>query len=364
MHALLEGCLLTMWILWPGARYTAADRDTAIERGLESIYRTASDRHNFADYGYDLLWCFYTISATAKNPKLRRVAREMGHERALAWRRVHATMPRGLSSDEVVDLIFGSDAADRLGVRDPAMKHYLRRMAARYTVVDFLLFDPTREPPPSDIPKDCGKCDRHNARGHTMCRYCGDPLEMRDRYDVWTEALITTYTGDNYGVTLGARYSDVIRWIHVMRPYPSGASLKTAAFFNVASAVTHVVYTLNDYGVHRLSPKWLPQEYQYLKTNLEEMMKRQDPEMVGEFLDTLRAFGMTEADPLIRKGGKYLLSTQNADGSWGGPDVYNRYHSTWTALDGLRLYAWHEKRLDSRGLKKLSGWNQRNPESR
>jgi hypothetical protein len=335
-----------MQILWPGARYTADDRDAAIERGLESIYRTAADGDNFADYGYDLLWCFYTISATAKNPKLRHVAREMGHERALEWRRVQGTVPPDLSVDEVADLVFGSDAADRLGVRDPAMKEQLRRMAARYTAVDFLLFDSTREPPPSDIPKDCGKCDRHNARGATVCCYCGEPLEMRDRYDVWTEALITTYTGDIYGVTLGARYPDVIRWIPVMRPYPSGASVKTAAFNNVASAVTHVVYTLNDYGMHLLSPNWLPQEYQYLKTNLEETMKRQDPEMVGEFLDTLRAFGMTEADPLIRIGVEYLLSTQNADGSWGGTDVYNRYHTTWTAVDGLRLYAWNGKRLN------------------
>jgi hypothetical protein len=342
-----------MPILWPGARYTPADREAAIQRGIEFIYRTASDAETFTEYGYDLLWCFYTISATARSPKLRRVAREMGHERAVEWRRFHATVPPDSSPAEVADLVFGSDAADRLGVRDPAIKEQLRRFAARYTAVDFLLFDSAREPPPADIPKDCRKCDRHNERSDTVCCDCGEPLEMRDRYDVWTEALITTYTGDIYGVTLGAHYPDVIRWIPVMRPYPSGASLNTADFFNVVGAVTHVVYTLNDYGMHLLSPDWLPHEYQYLKTNLEEMMKRQDPELVGEFLDTLRSFGMSEANPLIRTGVEYLLSTQNADGSWGGTDVYGRYHATWTAVDGLRLYAWRGRRLNLDGQEKL-----------
>jgi hypothetical protein len=62
---------------------------------------------------------------------------------------------------------------------------------------------------------------------------------------------------------------------------------------------------------------------------------------MGEFLDTLRAFGMTDRDPEIQQGVQFLLSTQNPDGSWGDPrgkDIYNRYHSTWTAVDGLLDY--------------------------
>jgi hypothetical protein len=40
------------------------------------------------------------------------------------------------------------------------------------------------------------------------------------------------------------------------------------------------------------------------------------------------------------------LSSQNADGSWGDvhePDVHKRYHTAWTAIDGLREYAWSER---------------------
>jgi len=342
--------------LWPGARYTTADRDRALERGLDFIYRFASDPKIFADWGHDLLWCLYTISDTSKDPKLRERARKMGHERALEWRRIHPLIPTKTDAGQLADLVYGSDAADRLGARDPAFKQQAREAVRNFSVTDFLLFDPAREPPPSDIPDQCEKCKHWNARGVTVCRYCGAPLEMRNRYDVWTDALITTYSGEIYGVKLGAPYSDVIRWITNMRPYTTRASISTNAFYNVTYAITHVIYTLNDYNRYLLAPEWLPQEFQYLKTNLEETVKLQDPETLGEFLDTLRAFGMTERDALIRTGVEYVLSKQNADGSWGDlsdPDVYNRYHSTWAAIDGLREYGWHGKRLSFPGLKPL-----------
>jgi hypothetical protein len=76
---------------------------------------------------------------------------------------------------------------------------------------------------------------------------------------------------------------------------------------------------------------------------LEEAVITDDPEMMGEFLDALRAFGLTDEHPLIRRGVDYLLARQNADGSWGEceeGDLYNLYHPTWTAIDGLREYRW------------------------
>jgi squalene cyclase len=70
--------------------------------------------------------------------------------------------------------------------------------------------------------------------------------------------------------------------------------------------------------------------------------------MVGEFLDSLKAFGLSDAHPVMRPGIDYLLSRQNPDGSWGdldGEDIFARFHATWTAIDGLRDYAWRGERL-------------------
>jgi hypothetical protein len=61
-----------------------------------------------------------------------------------------------------------------------------------------------------------------------------------------------------------------------------------------------------------------------------------------------QSFGLPEDHSLILKGVQYLLAEQNPDGSWGdteAEDIYERYHPTWTAIDGLREYAWRGKRL-------------------
>jgi hypothetical protein len=127
-------------------------------------------------------------------------------------------------------------------------------------------------------------------------------------------------------------------------------------FYDTVYAITHVVYTLNDYGVYLLSPELLPHEYNFLTANLIRGLTFEDPDMIGEFMDSLRAFGMTEADGPLRTGIDFLLSHQNDDGSWGDParcDSFDRLHSTWTALDGLRDYAWRGRRISFPKLRPL-----------
>ena len=127
-----------------------------------------------------------------------------------------------------------------------------------------------------------------------------------------------------------------------MRPYRPRAG--NPEFIQTVYAVTHIVYTLNDYSKYQLSPRCLPDEFNFLKATLTEAVALQDSETMGEFLDSLRAFGLTESDPLIRTGMDYLLRTQNPDGSWGEVDTSDLYgyHPTWTAVDGLREYRWKE----------------------
>jgi hypothetical protein len=71
-----------------------------------------------------------------------------------------------------------------------------------------------------------------------------------------------------------------------------------------------------------------------------------DGEMLGECVDSLKAFGLKDTNPLVKAGMEYLLRKQNADGSWGETDAdsYTRYHSTWTAIDGLRDLDWQPRR--------------------
>ena len=166
---------------------------------------------------------------------------------------------------------------------------------------------------------------------------------MMTRYQVWYYSLTRAYCAETYGITLGAGYVEILKWLPSLRPYPTGRRAASLDFADAVYAVSHLIYTLNDYGVYRLSPRWLPEEYEFLKTNLERAVALDDADMMGEFLDSLMAFGLTDRHPLIRLGRDFLLSRQNADGSWGdadSEDLYARYHPTWAAIDGLREYRW------------------------
>jgi hypothetical protein len=327
--------------LWPGARFTEADRARAVMRGLRFIYRTALEPANFDAYGGDYLWCFYTLSTAVADPSFQLTARRMGVERARVWRRQHRRLPRDADAATVSAYVFGSDAADSLGLRDARLQRELKRAAPRFTAREFLQFDPRYESPPADVPAECKFDDATNPRGATVCRVCRRPLTLRTRYDVWYDALITAYVGERYGVVLGARYRDVLRWLPTLRPYPDAA--RGDEFFDAVYAVTHVVYTLNDYNQRRLAPQLLPAEYAFLQAHLRAAIAAREMDMLGEMMDSLRAFGVTETDADLRAAVEFYLAHQNRDGSWGDPnepDIYDRYHPTWNAVAGLSRYRW------------------------
>jgi hypothetical protein len=329
------------------------EKRRAIDRGLEAIYRTACDAENFEMYGFDFLGCFDCIASTSKDRNLARKARRMGRERARHWRREHAQLTADLSADEIAALVFGCCAADRLGVRDDAFKESLRAAAEHFTVADYLGFDSAIEPPPRDVPEEC-LCGTYNERGRKRCSQCKKQLNMLSRYGVWLDALTRSYHGERYGIRLGAPFAEVIKWLPAMRGYPTYDDGNNPDFYWAIYAVTHVVYTLNDYSFYKLSPRALPDEYAFLKSNLRHTIQMEDPESMGEFLDALKSFGLSSDHRLIQEGENFILATQNSDGSWGDPssaDHYQRYHPTWTAIDGLRDYAWWG------GLRRLSKRN-------
>ena len=323
-----------------------ARREAAITRGLEFIYRTACDPENFGAYGFDYTFCLQWIATTSGEAALRRAARSMAVECARRWRREHPTVPADADAETVAQMVFGGMSADRLGLRDAAFRREVRRAAARVSAQELLWFDPAAGPPPADLPQDC-PCGEVNARGRKTCRGCRKRLKWMSRYEVWLLALIRSYMGARYGVKLGASYADAIRWLPAMRPYPP-LSRGYEDFIWAVYAVTHVVYTLNGYSTYRLSPRWLLEEYEFLKGSLDDVIKLGDTDAAGEVLDSLKSFGLSDRHPLISRGVEFLLATQNADGSWGdvgAEDVYDRYHPTLTAVNGLRDYAWKKRAL-------------------
>jgi hypothetical protein len=328
--------------LWDGARYSAADKARAIRRGLDFVYKTAKDPKNFSEYGSDYLWCLATIASATSDRDLKARASKMAMERGREWRRIHPKVPDEIDADEVADLVFGALAAEQIGMHDDRFKRDLERAAARFTPVDFIKFDPRKEPIPTTVPEACSWC-ASNAISKVRCSRCmAEPGPKMDPFDVVTDAVIATYTGERYGVLLGGTLADVLQWVPRLRPYPKFEQATRAQYESVAYAVTHIIYGLNDYTHSRLKPEWLPEEFEFLLDHLKQNIDTNDAETMGEFLDTLKSFGLGHEHPMIRTGTEFLLSVQNADGSWGDAkeaDVYKRYHPTWTSVNGLMDYA-------------------------
>lgn len=288
------------------------DRHAAIDRALDFLYKTAQDDANFSRYGADLLWCFYTIAHTASDPHLSESAGRMGRDLALRWRKSHRHVPADANADGIYQLVAGAYSADRLGFPDRRYKAELRKAAAKFNAQDYLGFDPEQGPPRLDNP---------------------------DRYDQWYGALIVTFFGDAYGIRLGAHYRDVLQWLPRLRPYEGHDEDME---FDIFYAITHVIYTLDRYHERRISSSLLPDELAFLRRKLKEAIDDENPEMVSEALDCLKATGF-ENDPQVDEGLQFLVSTQRPDGSWaGGPDdIYTEYHSAWAGIDGLRDYHFH-----------------------
>src|SRR5262249_34830657 len=147
--------------------------------------------------------------------------------------------------------------------RDDQMKEDVMRALANIRRDEFFGFDPALEGPPADVPKRCKICRKKSPRGTRVCPKCGNPLKMENRHDLLCEAVITSYSGDRYGVTLGGRFADVARWIPTMRPYTWKSGKLDDDFYAIAYLVTHILYAFNDYSLWHLKREWLPQEYAF-----------------------------------------------------------------------------------------------------
>ena len=292
---------------------------------------------------------FFSINKSAGDPAVTALAWRYGNALARRWHRSYAALPADADADSVAELTMALDAAEGLGVSDAALRGQLTAAVRRFSARAFLGFDPRRGSPPQvvvslthedacmaagiPIPADPARCP-------TLRRTLPD-------YNLWYDALITTYFGDRFGVAHGASFAQLMRWRSGLQPYPDRRQLGEDAFYDLVYLITHLVYTHNGYGQRPSDPVAMAPELAYLRGSFQQVIDDDDPETYAEYVDTLRSFGLSATDePRIGWAMARLMALQNPDGSWGDPgerDVYSRYHSTWTAVDALREYRWERR---------------------
>jgi hypothetical protein len=321
----------------PAARYRGLDIRRAIRRGMQFLQRVADADDNFNEFGNDAVWTFLDLSRTA-DPDISQRARSIGQEFARRWLRENSSVPRDADASTLDWICGGLYACTQIGVPAPRLKEQLQAAALRFTPKDFLKFDPLTEAVPTDLCERCANCGTRNRRGRLTCIRCGALVKFTSPYDTLTGALVSAYTWERMGVSMGATLADVTQHVPRMKPWRGFENGRNNDFTQTCYAVTHVVYVFDDYFNYRLKPEWLPDEYKFLQDNLTANLANGDADLMGEFLDSLKAFNVTDADPLIRTGIDFLLRLQNDDGSWSEEDesgVFTLFHATSTALNGL-----------------------------
>ena len=221
----------------------------AARRGLQLLRQLAKRPSTFARYGGHLLLAFYFIASTSHDAVLRRTALAAGRERARHWRRQWHLKPRRLDARTVCDEICASYAAGLMGIPDRRIRHQLEAAIARYEPRALLGFDPRLDIIPRNLPDDC-ECGAVNERGRRRCRKCRRTLSMRSKYSVLVPGADRDLLLRSLRTSLAARAMRTFSaCCQELRPYPRPG---TRHHRDAVYAVTHIVYTLNDYNRVRL----------------------------------------------------------------------------------------------------------------
>jgi hypothetical protein len=291
--------------LYPQSRYTRRDLRKAWLAALGWMIAGAfrGDAGQLSDY----LQVFLIIWRSAAPACLRSLGHRIGRRLARLYKRV--VKPPTAKSDlaTLFDVAAGLFLLNRFGMQHPKVKKALEKALAGQS-------------------------------RNTLLR------QSQNSWDETAEgvldALVDLYFLKHLGFALPVPYIKVVARALTF-PFKSLVELGGVRFDSQSYLVTHTIYVLSDFDLYALDPAKLKRHVSYLKTHLDYYVDMDDVETVGEFGDCLKILGFDYQDAAVRKVVSHLLSWQNADGSFGAMkdvDAYVRYHSTWTAFNGILEY--------------------------
>lgn len=294
------------------------ERDQAVMRGLEWLEGYLEDEDHFRDVGLDAVTIFLEASVTSRNPVIRSRAGQIARALARRLEQQYIRDADSLEKSDVTDILDFLAEAEHLGFDPTRLLSVAEKLFSASRNAEEIYGVPT---------KDVRGASEDTIYELLMCAYC-------------LEKANTVY-GDQFKT--GFQLEDILRFLKdkPLTPYGETGDTGNRRAQEHAYLATHIAFVLNNYGRLRLKERDAPYLYGYLRSNFDAVLALEDIELVGEFVDVFRSMGFSSVDDdMVRSGTRFLLRTQNEDGSWGRwqeeEDPYDAIHYTWCAMAGLR----------------------------
>ncbi len=315
-------------MLWCGSLWGAQafdrheERDLAMLKGLSWVSAYLVDEDHFRDVDFDCFHIFNEIHRTAHNPLIGQ------------W-------------CESVAFMYGQRLKEYTTLfRDPLRGyHCLQMLSLSCSSFDRIDFEPMYKKAKASF--ETYKTDQQ------IYWIEVDNLEELSEKNLFN-LLIRTYELERINLAYDNEYHADFRLLDMLRylkakplvAIEDDSSLYKNTWRDHCYLATHIVLALNNYNEFQLQESDAPWVFDYIRASYPAAFARNDVELVGEFVDSLRALGLTEDnDEMVRQGTEFLLDSQNVDGSWsavlpstgnGSWRPYHIMHPTWCALVGLR----------------------------
>jgi len=290
--------------LWSGSAYQREDLENALVAGMHWLLSRALQADPFALSDY--LQVFLILSHSARDPVFRSLGATVGPRLARRYLRLAPPPRAGLSASKLFDQAAAQHFVERFGVRVPP--------ARRKALAAALRKSPRRKLTTLD-PKAVK----------------AGPL---------LDALVDLYFPHKLGLPSPHPYAELVslarRFRFRIRPFETLRHLENRTYL-----ATHLIYVLSDFSRYRLRPAHVQRALDFIRQVAPRYLVAEDVETLGELADALKITGAGYDDPLLQQMLSYLLKKQNNDGSWGpmkARSAYERYHTTWTAFNGLLEY--------------------------
>nr|CCA26950.1 conserved hypothetical protein [Albugo laibachii Nc14] len=307
------------------APWRLSQRRESVKMALDYIYRNLTcDSSQFDAFSLHAIQFFHDIQIV-ENGEIQEAC--VLYARLLSSLRLRSERFRDFrwdpdsvpSPEQVVELIRSVFTLERVGLahvyRSPLLS-FFDKLPPAFSSMHYLGWSPSLGPPSSSDPE-------------------------KSIYDQIAQAILLTYFARALNISIGCSITQVFQYIPDFYPYKSHAELSNSEYRSQFHLIFLIVMVVTDFGALRCDQEILPHEYHYLRSQIPQLVVRQDFALLGEA--SLKCFPGSDHRDLVRRASAMLLTSQQDDGSWRSVnenDMQETYHTTMSALTALIEPRW------------------------